>query len=267
MRRARGGEDLLRMRFPTLDELWRSVARVFSTELDPLLGWAALIVALFLGVFTNGLYEGFKTIGERLLGPEWGAVIVLLLALVVMLAAMVGVLLFRFFRLRGRGTVRLVESSPAPHVGLVYVLSLQIDTAMIAIKHHAPRLKHCWVIYTKGDSNLADVFNKLEVQVKDTGIEIEWHPVEIEADPTTHKAKSQAVYEAVRGVLTGDLPVGVSPEQIITDITGGTRPISAATTLACGILKGSLEYLDSDYDPVTNRRIPGTERLVSVEWE
>ena len=222
---------------------------------------------MFLGVLTNALYEGFKVIGERLWGAEWGAVLVLSGALSAMLAAIVGILILRFFRLRGRGTVKLVEGSPAPHAGLIYVLSLQIDTALLAIKHHAPRLKHCWVIYTKGDSHLTGVYEKLQVQVKDADIAVEWHPVEVEADPVTHKAKSQSVYEVVRGILTGDLPEAVTPDQIITDITGGTRPISAAAILACGALKGSLEYVDSDYDPVTNRRIPGTERLVSVEWE
>jgi hypothetical protein len=138
---------------------------------------------------------------------------------------------------------------------------------MYAIRHHVSALKHCWVIYTKGDARLRAIYDQLVVQVHDAGIAIAWDAVEVEADPDTKKARSESVYEAVRSICTGDLPPGITPTQIITDITGGTRPIAAGAALACGFLQRPLEYVDSDYDPTTNRPIPGTQRVVSVEWK
>ena len=245
-------------RLPTPGELWRSVVRVFSSEVDPLLAIAGLLVAVFLGVLTNAIYGWVLA---------WGSDLGLVVGLITLFICVVASLLIRLNRLRGRGAQMLVGSSPAPHAGLIYLLSLQIDTALCAIRHHGSALKHCWVIYTKEDARLRAIYDQLVVQIRDAGIAVEWHAVEVEADSDTKKARSESVYESVRSIYTGDLPQGLSPTQIITDITGGTRPIAAGAALACGFLQRSLEYVDSDYDPTTNRPIPGTQRVVAVQWK
>ena len=63
--------------------------------------------------------------------------------------------------------------------------------------------------------------------------------------------------------------VGLTPEEVIADITGGLKPLTAGMALAAltmlsttGVVK--LEYVQSDYDEA-GQRIEGSEHLVMAD--
>jgi CRISPR-associated protein (TIGR02710 family) len=73
------------------------------------------------------------------------------------------------------------------------------------------------------------------------------------------------IYRIIKGELDRMRgPGGDSPYAVI-DITGGRKVMSAAAALAAWQLRLDLCYIDSTYDPVTRRAIPGSDRLLLLD--
>ena len=57
---------------------------------------------------------------------------------------------------------------------------------------------------------------------------------------------------------------GLEPGQVIADITGGTKPLTAGMLLAAITTNSALEYVESERDD-QGRPIPGTLHVVLVD--
>jgi hypothetical protein len=87
------------------------------------------------------------------------------------------------------------------------------------------------------------------------------HPVYIRS------LEVQAAYEALRAVYDREAAKeGLTPEQVIADITGGTKPLTAGMVLAAMTAGQSTEYVESERDEEVHS-IEHTQRVVWVETD
>ncbi|MBU2670177.1 hypothetical protein KOI35_42425 [Actinoplanes bogorensis] len=82
------------------------------------------------------------------------------------------------------------------------------------------------------------------------------HPVE----PTDPMKIYQLIKEAVRTASTG----AAERPNVLIDITGGKKVMSASATLAAAQLDLPMCYIDSTFDAELRQSVPGTERLVII---
>ncbi|WP_440070572.1 TIGR02710 family CRISPR-associated CARF protein [Streptosporangium sp. OZ121] len=73
------------------------------------------------------------------------------------------------------------------------------------------------------------------------------------------------IYRIVKEELDRLRPADGSRPYAIIDITGGRKVMSAAAALAAWQLGLDLCYIDSEYDPVRHRPIPGSDRLLLLD--
>jgi hypothetical protein len=150
-----------------------------------------------------------------------------------------------------------------PHPRLIWILGPgPFDHLLFALEHHVRGGggTHCWLVMQ--DTPLVqEAFNKLSQTLLEHGISTRLHPLYIE------RMDVRAAYEAVRVVFDQEAArEGLSPDQVIADITGGTKPLTAGMVLATLTTGGALEYVESDRDAHGNP-IPSTLRVVLVDAE
>jgi CRISPR-associated protein (TIGR02710 family) len=73
------------------------------------------------------------------------------------------------------------------------------------------------------------------------------------------------IYRAVRAELERLETLDEEKPYAVIDITGGRKVMSAAAALAAWQLGLDLCYIDSDYDPVRLRPLPGSDRLLLLD--
>lgn len=159
-----------------------------------------------------------------------------------------------------------VASSPAcpspPHKGLIWLLGPgRFDHLMVAISHHHPaeetgsRLKHCWLIVAE-DNYTETTLETVREELIEEGFDIEIHPIHIRG-PTL-----EAVYCAVESIyLSEGAKYGLRPHEIVADITGGLKTMTAGMLLACLPFERPAEYVASSRDAEGNP-IAGTQQVV-----
>lgn len=104
----------------------------------------------------------------------------------------------------------------------------------VAIKYHLKHphddglfLRVCWLIATAGEKGSVDLAQKVREQYKTSGIKIVLHVLKDAFDVQEAYETVQKIYE--QEAAEHDL----LPGQIISDFTGGTKPMSAGMILAC----------------------------------
>ncbi len=136
----------------------------------------------------------------------------------------------RVLQLQTLSTIR-----PAPMPGLIVLVSprrvteqLHKLSAFEAIEYHRAALKHCWLIASSGEGGsfataqeLAQHFGHYQVTCSI------WQVIDA--------ASIAETFALIDWFYTQRVPmVGLSETQVIADITGGTKPMTAGMVLACG---------------------------------
>lgn len=113
--------------------------------------------------------------------------------------------------------------SPSPKRGLI-VMASSVQAQKAAIEYHAPRLERLWLIVTP---KMKDVGRALEEHGRALGAVPDWLELADEYDVSR-------CYDLVREVFVTAAPQWrLLPSDIAADITGGTKPMTAAMVLAC----------------------------------
>jgi hypothetical protein len=146
------------------------------------------------------------------------------------------------------------QERPVPaYPGLIWLLSLgSLDLPLIAIRYHATRngtevLRHCWVLLTPA-IRASGTFQLLQERLQELDYEVLLHPVDLRNE--TIEETSRAV-EQIYTVQATSPEIGLSASQIIADITGGNKPMSAGMVIACLPNGWALEYVASERDPLS----------------
>ena len=137
------------------------------------------------------------------------------------------------------GRVNLApEQKPVPHTGLILLAGPNETSAPAAIEYHQPRLRHCWVIATASSRHTA-----LALEEKYETEELRIHqgtPYVVDED------KIHETYEIVMHILTREAPdYGVAAGDMIADITGGLKLMTAGMTMACLARGCDMQYMKS----------------------
>jgi hypothetical protein len=150
-----------------------------------------------------------------------------------------------------------------PHVGLILLLSLGgIDLPLFAIRwHHVEggALRHCWVLISP-DADAA--YERLAARVAEVGYEVELHPVKLLGKTI------EATYQAIDKIYnTEAAQAGMHADQLIADLTGGLKTMTAGMVMACLPHGRQLEYIESDRD-AKGDVIKDSQRAikVGVDW-
>lgn len=170
-------------------------------------------------------------------------------------------LLYRRDQRRRQGVVQAVvnESQLAPpHAGLIWLFGPgRFEHLLFALEHHQKGggAEHCWLVM-QDVMPVRDTFGQLSQEVLERGMATRLHPVYMQ------RLDMQAAYQAVRLVFEREAgEEGLRSDQVIADITGGIKPLTAGMVLATLTCGGALEYVESERD-ADGRPIPGTLRVV-----
>ena len=205
-----------------MKSLWSKYVREpFMRALTEVPWFGPVVSAVLMAMLINILTEALITWGGLWLG--WGAFAVLALATV----AFVYAYTVNEARRRGRGLGPIAHlPNPQKQRGLIFLFSRE-GTLREAIQYHQPVLEHCWLLVTPEMQDRAkqamDHFPDLRFTLHALG----------------DRYDSQACYQTVRDIYQREASrLDVPPEQVIADITGGTKPMTMGMIVAC---------LDGDY--------------------
>ncbi len=172
-------------------------------------------------------------------------------------------LLYRRDRQRRRALQAEVDESrlAPPHPGLVWLFGPgPFEHLLSALAHHREGggATHCWLVM-QDIGPVRETFNQLSHQLLEQGITTQLHPFYIQQPDV------EATYQAVRAIFEREAAEeGLQSDQIIADITGGTKPMTAGMVLAALTTGGDVEYVESKRD-AEGQVIPGTQQVVLMD--
>ena len=138
--------------------------------------------------------------------------------------------------------------------------SSNLRPLIATIRHHQANhtLQHLWLISTAdqaqqlGSYHLAPLIKQLLHQVYCyTHINVYWDDPQL----IVHPHQVTDTYRAVHYIFQHDaVRLGLTPSEIIADITGGRVPMSCGMILACTPNDWPLEFTSTEFDPATNHK-------------
>lgn len=232
---------------------------LFEPRAETIVGFVAGL--LLVGLLTNLLYQLLS--GDI---PS-GRVLLTILAVCGALFLVAYVAYRRWVGQARRLAFTLEEDTPTPpqRRGLVWILTPSgTQHTMVAIRHHYGdgaefnHLRHCWLIQQRNNAKVTQERHLLEEQLQAAGIKVELHTVSVEqlSVRSTYAALVQIVEEKIVGE-------GLSSGQVVVDITGGTKPMTAGLIFGALSTDTLLEYVETERDNAGNP-LPTTARVVFV---
>ena len=196
-----------------------------------------VVSGIVVAALVEMLVDQLKTWGGSLLG--WGFVILsfgLLVAFVLMFE--------RHVRTRPDYPTDIDHVvSPQQYRGLIFMFSNE-HTFRKAIEYHRDTLETCWVLVTPKKSPL---YEQTRSEFLDSGIT--FIPMQVR-----DRYDTENCYEVIRSVYERQARIqNLHPQEIISDITGGTKPMTMGMILACVENGYPIEHIPTQFHPVTDR--------------
>jgi hypothetical protein len=192
---------------------------------------------------------------------HWRAVGTTLLASVLMTGAAYG--LYRRAQQHARIEVAVDESQLAPaRRGLIWLFGPNYAHLLNALAHHQAGGggEHCWLIM-QDTPVIQDAFQRCTAALVEVELTTRVYPVYI------RDLDAQAAYRAVRTIVRRELAeVDLAPEDVIADITSGTKPLTAGMVLAALTGGVALEYVQSQRD-AQGRVVDGTQQVTLLDMD
>ena len=201
-----------------------------------------VIGTVLLAVLANILYDLAKTLG----GPQLGIIVAVILLLLTVLFIITAVT--RMNRAKEKQLEKynyIVRDLPKPvkRKGLIFLLTND-EVAKKAITYHKPELENVWFVATPPFIDLA-----IKLQNTDELINNGDKKVNIHVCPIMNELDSEGCYSAVDKVCEQQSKQTPSLAEImISDITGGTKVMTAALILASIHHRIPLEHVPTKYD-------------------
>lgn len=150
----------------------------------------------------------------------------------------------------------LVRTELAPVHIQISMLGFSPETAVLAF--HALRPQRLVVLYANKAIESCDVVRRFVVGDTDDRISDSCF-VALECPP----ADPEKII-AIIGAVVASARQEIKDAQVVVDITGGKKVMSAAAALAASKYELPVVYIDGNYDPSLRRPIPGSEELLVV---
>ena len=224
-------------------------------EPSPELLTAFILGLIVIDILAQMFYD--LSVGSEKLPAMWQPLMVVL--------AMTSLAYLLYWADRRRARVmraKIDESRLAPpHQGLIWLFGPgRFDHLLFALEHHRKGggASHCWLVMQDVDP-VHEAFNRLRQALQANGLPTQLHPVLIQ------QPDAASAYRAVRKIFEEEAGgVGLKPQDIIADITGGLKPLTVGMVLAVLTVGGALEYVESDRDK-SGEPIPNTLRVVLLD--
>jgi len=198
---------------------------------------SVLFAALFINILSQTLFEwGGLTFA-------WG----ILLSAGVLILVFVLVYHWNANRQPGSQSYSPIDiPNPAQHRGLIALFANE-QTLGEAVRYHTPVLTNCWLVVTPQLTARAEIMHDhLEAQ----GIHVDIRPLSMLYD-------TKGCYEIVRNVFEHEtIACGLRKQDIIADITSGTKPMTMGMVLACLEQGADIEHVPTEYDAEGKPRGP-----------
>jgi hypothetical protein len=205
---------------------------------DPATGWTRVIVTQGIGLAINLI--------ATLIAVASGDWRWLSLWVLSMIALVLGLYMIR----RQSEPLILVPENEQPmkQRGLIILVGTgrpgedpMKQSAGIAITYHSALpgegagLKTCWLVASGGEGGALPVAQTLKKQCESRQVTAFIHE--------TDAFDVQATYEVVQKIYADEVPrAGLAEQEVIADITGGTKPMTVGMALACGDRR-SMQYM------------------------
>lgn len=180
------------------------------------------------------------------------------LALALLLISIVWLILWIDQRIQDKRTRLKLEDVPIKaHPGLIVMVSPQNkDVPLKVVAHHQPALRHCWLVATKDSLQTAI---ELAAEIRRNWPAVQVHDAELSnlVDPDY----SQGTWQRVENIYAQARELGLKEEDIVSDITGGLKPMTAGMAIACLPRNRPLQYLKTVRDK-DGRPIPDAPTVV-----
>lgn len=143
----------------------------------------------------------------------------------------------------GQGQISMKQSvPPRQQMGLIVLADASGDAPRSAIEYCLPSLKHCWLLASR-DSLAAT--QALVAQYQDQVPNFYHGELGYLVDPD----QIQATYDTVVRIFDVEAPAaGLLPQDIVADISGGSKAMSAGVVLACLARDRDMQFLKTPRD-------------------
>jgi hypothetical protein len=216
--------------------IWsRFVAQPFLDTLREVPWFGPVVSGVLVALLVNTLSNALVVWGGVALG--WAGVALTAAAIVAFAHAHTAV----EARRRARGLGPLVDlPNPPQKQGLIFLFS-RIDQLQETVRHHSPVLQHCWLVVTHDKrASAMQAMDRLRQHFPNTRFYMR---------ELTHLYDSQRCREIVRRIYQVEAPdLGISQEQVIADITGGTKPMTLGMVAACLDGNYPMEHVPTRFD-------------------
>jgi len=214
-----------------------------------------ILGSTFLAVLGESVYGLLQDI----IGDSW---ISHLATIVASLFIFGTVTLWFWFRARGDdgSTMVPVERHASGHAGLVLLVGPNPKGPEAAsIAHHQEQgvLRYCWLIASP----------EADDRAKMLAGELERGGVDAQRIPVANAQKIDMAYDAVRQALEEARHKLAADEQVIVDITGSTKVVTAGAVLACLDADVTMEYMATKRDSLGKPDPTGTPVAMAVELQ
>lgn len=152
--------------------------------------------------------------------------------------------------------------------GIITLLSTP-DTIKTLLEHHRGKLRHIWIITNFKEAPYSNFFsNDLPKLINNANTRVEHHPIHFDDD---HRSNTQETYESVKRAVSEALnQYGLSNNQIVVDITSGTKEMAVGMIMACIENNWNMSYVRSEYTWINeekrSQRIQGSEKVLTIEY-
>ena len=190
-----------------------------------------LVMGAFLGWYLQAyVFEDWLS-HLGLGGPIWPLVVLLILA-----GLWTGARI-AYDRMRARRWSPIVLGpQPQPRRGLILLLGSNEAPARMALAHHLSTLEFVWLVVTmRTQGGTGRLWREMAPLHHDDKLVLDpWRPAET----------ANAVERAISHART----LGMGPEEVICDITGGTTAMTFGAITACQRAGVALEMVPAEYD-------------------
>jgi hypothetical protein len=191
-----------------------------------------IIGSLFLAV----LGEGFYGLLEDIWGDNWTTRLVVVLVALAIFGTISTIFWLRVRQISQRHPAVPVGEQAQPHAGVVLLASLTPTSAEPAIlAHHQQQntLRHCWIIASP----------QVQHKAHDFAADLEQKGIRGYVQPIEDVNRIDMAYAAVQQTLQEATQIFGDTQQVIVDITGSTKVMTAGAVLACQDWDVAMEYM------------------------
>ena len=154
----------------------------------------------------------------------------------------------------GLGPIAHLEN-PDKHEGLIFLFSRE-QTLREAIEYHRDALRHCWLLVTPQMQDQAQ-----QAIHNFPGIRFTLHSL-------SHHYNTQQCYRTVQNIYAEEAPrLEIAPRRVISDITGGTKPMTMGMIVACLDGNRPIEHIPTAYDSLGRPTGPLPPIQIKAQWE